>query len=224
MNEEEAYFNSHPAFTHIADNPELPRILIIGDSISIGYTDHVRRLLSGEANVHRPRANCHSTGKGIVSLGHWLGETAWDLILFNFGLHDISLVKGEPRTRLGLYRNRLRTMVDRMRPQARSVVWASTTPVTLECEKRMAKRVLDEPHLFVRRDRDVRRYNEAARVVMEEAEVSTVDLYALALPHLDTLQITRNVHFTDAGYAFLAQHIADAIRQQLPQMQAPASQ
>ena len=42
----------HP-FANPVDDPTLPRVLIIGDSISIGYTPRVRRLLEGKANVHR---------------------------------------------------------------------------------------------------------------------------------------------------------------------------
>jgi len=40
-----------PAFAKIEDEPGLPRVLIIGDSISIGYTLDVRALLKGKANV-----------------------------------------------------------------------------------------------------------------------------------------------------------------------------
>ncbi len=219
MQEETAYFDSHPAFADVIDVPGLPRVLLLGDSISIGYTAPVRELLAGHANVHRPRANCHSTGKGIVSLDTWLGDSTWDVIVFNFGLHDVSLIKGEPRTRLGLYRNRLRTMLDRIRLRTRSIVWVNTTPITRDCEKRMRMRVVDEPHLFVRLDKDVRRYNAAAQLIMDEAGVSVVDLYAHALPRLAEIQIPRNVHFTEEGYAFLATPIADTIRRHLPQKQ-----
>lgn len=37
----------------ITDTPGLPRVLLIGDSISMGYTLPVRDLLKGRANVHR---------------------------------------------------------------------------------------------------------------------------------------------------------------------------
>ena len=42
-----------PAFEPVKDDPTLPRILLIGDSISIGYTPATRKLLAGKANVHR---------------------------------------------------------------------------------------------------------------------------------------------------------------------------
>jgi hypothetical protein len=35
-----------------AGDPKLPRVLLIGDSISKGYTPEVQKLLAGKANVH----------------------------------------------------------------------------------------------------------------------------------------------------------------------------
>ena len=51
-----------PALAPIVDVAGLPRVLLIGDSISIGYTLPVREALKGKANVHRPAGNCSSTG------------------------------------------------------------------------------------------------------------------------------------------------------------------
>ena len=39
------------AFANPVDNPKLPRALIIGDSISIGYTPGVRKNLDGVVTV-----------------------------------------------------------------------------------------------------------------------------------------------------------------------------
>ena len=45
------------AFANPKDSPDLPNVLLIGDSISIGYTPYVRRLLQGKADVYRIRGN-----------------------------------------------------------------------------------------------------------------------------------------------------------------------
>ena len=47
----------HPAFAKVEDTPGLPRVLLLGDSISIGYTLPVRERLKDVANVHRAPAN-----------------------------------------------------------------------------------------------------------------------------------------------------------------------
>ena len=55
------------------DNPDLPNVLLIGDSISIGYTVAVRKLLDGKADVFRPIGNCGPSGRGVACTKAWLG-------------------------------------------------------------------------------------------------------------------------------------------------------
>ena len=70
-------------------DPKLPNVLLIGDSISIGYTKLVRKKLSGIANVFRPNTNCGPTTKGVAEIEKWLGDRKWNVIHFNHGLHDL---------------------------------------------------------------------------------------------------------------------------------------
>src|SRR5260370_9718419 len=76
-----------PAFPKIEDVPGLPRVLLIGDSISIGYTEPVRTELEGKANVHRIPMNAATTAVGLANLEGWLGKETWDVTHFNFGLY-----------------------------------------------------------------------------------------------------------------------------------------
>src|SRR5260370_23689304 len=78
-----------PVFPDSKDEAGLPRVLIIGDSISMYYTPEVRRLLSGRANVYRVPDNGKSTMYGLKNIEDWLGDGNWAVIHFNFGLHDI---------------------------------------------------------------------------------------------------------------------------------------
>jgi len=73
----------------ITDQPGLPRVLLIGDSISMGYTLPVRQKLAGKANLHRALENSGDTQRGLQKLDAWLGQGRWDVIHFNFGLHDL---------------------------------------------------------------------------------------------------------------------------------------
>ena len=43
------------AWDYVLDDPKLPRVLLIGDSVSRGYTLAARKYLAGKANVHRVR-------------------------------------------------------------------------------------------------------------------------------------------------------------------------
>src|SRR5438270_1565554 len=73
----------------ITDEPGLPRVLLIGDSISIGYTIPTRELLKGKVNLHRIPTNGGSTKDGLANIDKWLGKGKWDVIHFNWGLHDL---------------------------------------------------------------------------------------------------------------------------------------
>lgn len=193
------------AFAPITDRPGLPRVLLIGDSISIGYTPPVRALLEGKANVHRPADNSGPTTHGVQFLETWLGKGKWDVIHFNFGLHDLKLMwDGEHQVSRGDYERNLRRIVERLRQTGARLVWASTTPVP------DAK--VDPP----RSDSDVVRYNEAAARVMKDNGIEIDDLYGLIRPRLAELQQPANVHFKPEGYSLLAGQVAARIEGALP--------
>ena len=95
------------AWDYVKDDPKLPRVLIIGDSVSRGYTLAVREFLAGKANVHRAPANCGPTKTGIEKLTVWLGDGRWDVITFNFGIHDRRTSEEDYKKRLTQITTRL---------------------------------------------------------------------------------------------------------------------
>lgn len=122
----------NPALAPIVDAPGLPRVLLIGDSISIGYTLPVRELLRGKANVHRVPGNASSSGHGLQLLDRWLGDGRWDVIHFNFGIHDAKLPpEGNRHASVELYANNLRLIVARLKRTGARLIWASSTPIPL---------------------------------------------------------------------------------------------
>ena len=86
---------------------EPSRVLLLGDSISIGYHRAVVEALGDDFVVVRPMANpekgraenCEGTTKGVKAIERWLALEGgdWDVIHFNFGLHDLKRV--DPKTR-----------------------------------------------------------------------------------------------------------------------------
>ena len=197
----------NPAMRPITEDPKLPRVLLIGDSISIGYTLEVRKLLTGKVNVHRIPTNGGPTTRGVTELDHWLGTNHWDVIHFNWGLHDLKLMtNGEPQVRLADYETNLRQLVAKLKASGAKLIWASTTPVP--------EGKLNPP----RRVADVTSYNQAALRVMQEAGVTVNDLHAFALPRLAEIQLPANVHFRPQGSAQLAQPVSKAIAEALETM------
>jgi acyl-CoA thioesterase-1 len=193
-----------PELAPIQNNPALPRVLLIGDSISVGYTLAVREALAGKANVHRPAANCGSTRKGLQYLSQWLGDGLWDVIHFNWGLHDLTSIDDKPQVPINQYEKNLRELVSRLKKTGATLVWGSTTPVPPE------RRAPITPE-------DVVRYNEVARNIMDENGITIDDLYAFALPQLKDIQRPRNVHLTPEGSKVLAQQVAASIEAVLKQ-------
>ena len=203
-----------PALAGVTDQPGLPRVMLIGDSISLGYTPLVRELLRGQANVHRPAENSGPTIAGIKDLDTWLavdtppGQTPakWDVIHFNFGLHDIKIMSGglaNPALQVppDQYEKNLRELVKRLQATGAKLIWATTTPVPDSTTLRP-----------LRLETDVVKYNEIAAHVMADNKIPTDDLFNAIRPQETQLQAKNNVHFNKQGYQILAQHVADSIK------------
>jgi lysophospholipase L1-like esterase len=186
------------AWDFVADDPKLPRVLLIGDSVSRGYTLAVRAALAGQANVHRAPENCGPTANGLKKLEAWLasaGPAKWDIIHFNFGIHDRA-------TPLADYTARLTQIVTRLQSTGAKLIWASTTPIPDDAAKKQIAASIVER-------------NTAAAALMAKHTVAINDLFAAITPKLATLQNPNDVHFTSAGYVFLGQHVATSIRAKL---------
>ena len=113
---------------------ELPRVLIIGDSISIGYDEPVREMLAGEAEVVHNPGNAGPTWRGLENIDQWLGTGHWNVIHFNWGLHDLVYRKdGKPdltalrASTLEQYKANLEKLVDRLEKTGAMLIWATGT-------------------------------------------------------------------------------------------------
>lgn len=211
-----------------APDPSRPNVLILGDSISIGYTLPVRKLLEGKANVFRPvtsdgtrPVNCSGTTVGVERIDEWLGERAWDVIHFNWGLHDLKHVgppaedgrtqnvsgpDDPPQATVEAYSENLTVIVEKLKATGARLIFATTTPVTPGTTKPF------------RRPEAPAEYNAAALTIMNARSIAVNDLYSFCLPRLDELQLPVNVHFTPHGSDVLAGRVAAAIEKELTAM------
>ncbi|QDT07817.1 hypothetical protein K227x_62460 [Rubripirellula lacrimiformis] len=189
----------------------LPHVLLIGDSISIGYMLDARKELAGVANVWRPATNCGPTTRGLTSLDAWLGDRKWDVIHFNFGLHDLKYVgpKGgnladpkaadsAPQVSIEDYATNLRQIARQLKATGATVIWRETTPVPEGAKGRIPG--------------DSKRYNDvAAKVIAEVGGIETDPMYDVALQHKN-LQRKADVHYTAEGSALLGKQVAKTVR------------
>ncbi len=189
-----------PTFETVTDIPNLPRVLLIGDSISMGYTLPVRMLLKGKANVHRIPENGGPTTNGLARLNGWLGKGKWDVIHFNWGLHDLKIMPdGQRQVSPEAYDKNLRQLVAKLRATGAKLIWATTTPVPEHVQG------------VARHPEDAFLYNGIAKRIMADNSVAIDDLYGFALPQLSKIQRPQNVHFTDEGSEALARTVVASI-------------
>lgn len=200
----------------------LPNVLILGDSISIGYTLQIRELLKGKANVYRPvnakgtrPVNCSGTLFGLQRCNGILKAHQWDVIHFNWGLHDLKHVKkagthdksNDPKSPRQaspeVYEANMQKIVAALRKTNARLVFATTTPVV--------KGTLNP----LRTPEDPIEYNGVATKIMEKNKIRVNDLHAHSLPHLAKWQLPKNVHFKAEGSQALAKQVAKVITEEL---------
>ena len=184
---------------------DMPRVLIIGDSISIGYTPFVQEFLEGAAVVRHNPGNAQDTAAGLQKLDEWLGAGGWDVIHFNWGLWDMRYDNGfdsPSRVPLAEYEKNLTTLVKRLNATGAKVIWAMTTPVPAGSARRIKACEIA--------------YNDAAGRIVNEHNIAINDLHSLVAPRLDVYQKKANVHFTRAGSRAMGRQVADCILGVLP--------
>ena len=213
----------------------LPNVLIVGDSISHGYFPVLRARLKSAALQHAP-SNTGALPAGVAcwNISTALGTTGslpkpWDLVVFNFGLHDTSEPtppplgkgcdrgRGKPALAEHNYMALLRryTSLVQHSGRVRRGLWASTTPY-------MAKDVW----------RTVEVMNRNASAYMASVGVPTVDLFAPIVRHCapsgklpyascdicsgstpgHPVAANSTPHYTTAGYELLVDALVPAIK------------
>jgi hypothetical protein len=207
-----ANFAPLTAANNILPDKSLPNVLIIGDSISLGYTPLVKQLLKTEAFVSHNPGNAEHTGIGLKKLDDWLGTNCWSVIHFNWGLHDLCYrnpeskknagrdkVNGKLTTNLEQYEKNLEQLVERLQKTGAILIWASTTVVPEGEEGRFAG--------------DEKNYNAVAARVMKKHGIATDDLHTLTASFGPEMFIkSGDVHYNPEGSRKLALQVANQIR------------
>lgn len=231
----ESYFLVGDALGHamvrqVRGDANKPRVLILGDSISIGYTPFVQKEMAEEAFVIRPmrrnpknkrmsHENCAGTDHGIKSVDRWLRLDGgdWDLIHYNFGLHDLKHVDGKTQRNSNKasdplqsspeeYEKQLREIVTKLKATRAKLICCTTTPVPEGCKP---LRETTAPEV----------YNKIAKKIAAEFGAEVNDLYAFANPQLKKIQRSADVHFTREGSEVLAGKVTEVIRAALRELE-----
>jgi lysophospholipase L1-like esterase len=197
---------------------ELPKVVLVGDSIRLSYTATVIKELDGKAVVISPKPNGQDSRNVLKHLEAWAIKEQPAIVHFNCGIHDTKKFKttGKFQVSPEEYEANLRKIVERIRDKTdASVIFATSTPI------------IDDRAAKVRAERDyellnesIEQYNAIAEKVMKELNVPVNDLNAKlndpkAPETTATLIVADGVHLTPAGQQILGRQVARTIEDHL---------
>ena len=170
-------------------------VLLIGDSIRMGYDKAVRQALEGRANVIFPEENCQFAAYVCRYLSDWIcgidGKDI-DVIHWNAGLHDcLRLFEEDPSTPIEIYEyyiDRTCQRIKKLCPNA-TVIFATSTSVISE---RMSKN-------FMRRNEDIEKYNASAVKIVRKYGFEVNDLYSVSTSLPEEAHSDAVHYYTDIG-------------------------
>jgi len=184
-----------------ADSTDLPRVLLLGDSITSNYYDSVCRHLKGKAYVVRLATSFFVTDPMLLhQVKSVLAAMKFDVVQFNNGLHGMSHTDDEYAKGLSVLLQTIREAA----PDAK-LMWASSTPMS-------------ESNHFDQPSHDMPRVMERNRIaldLMTRENIPVDDLYALMLPHSD-LHVPDGAHWIAQGEDLQGAQVADQVSKLFP--------
>ena len=179
----------------------LPRILLIGDSITRSYTKQVEANLKDKAYVAR-LATSKSLGDPALldQVALILKEQPFDVIHFNNGMHG----DGYTEEQYGAALPGLLEVLRRLVPRAK-LMWASTTDVRV---KNNITQIDSKTNRIVQR-------NQIAAAVMTRRNIPIDDLFSIVKEHGE-YHAADGVHFNPQGVDILAAQVSRELERLLP--------
>ena len=189
-----------------AQENTLPKVVLVGDSIRLGYAPLVAKRLAGKAVVISPTPNGEDTANVLRNLEEWVIRERPAVVHINAGLHDLKVKDKTYQVPLAEYEKNLETILKRIQQGTKAkIIFATTTPII---DDRHARRKAG----FDRFEADVQKYNVAAASVMKRTGVPVTDLHKLVEDGgKEKLLLADGTHYTQEGYEMLAGVVADNI-------------
>jgi len=180
---------------------KLPRVLLIGDSITGGYGPKVADALKGKASVARLTTSKSIGDPALLAeVALVLGQCRFDVVHFNNGLHGWGYSEEE-------YQKAFPELVATIRdhaPQAK-LIWATITPM----------RQADKLDMIAENTKRVQARNQIAEAIVARAGIAVDDLYGLVKDHPE-YWAPDGVHFNAQGVAVQVEQVTKRIAETLP--------
>jgi hypothetical protein len=180
-------------------DPQLPNVLLLGDSLSRNYFPEVTKDLAGVANVYLMAS---SISVGDPRLPHQIAEFAamekvrFRVVHFNNGMHGWGYSETQYQSALPQFVRAVRSLVEK----DGALIWANTTPVRADTNTGATNARIDER-------------NEIAEKIVKAAGIPIDDQHSLMAHHRDLYQ--DDVHFKPAGASIQGDQAASTIRSAL---------
>ena len=189
----------------------MKEVILIGDSIRMGYQQFVQEALVGVANVSGPTQNGGTSTNVLTNVVDWVISHQADILHINCGLHDIKrpFDTGELNVPIEEYQANLESIFDRVLSETETrVIWAKTTPVNEKWHH--------ERKGFDRIEADVDAYNLASVEIAERKGIPVNDLHKVIMDAgRDEQLVPDGVHFSEDGSRLLGEAVATFIPQML---------
>ena len=193
----------------------MKKVLLLGDSIRMGYQEQVKKLLENEYEVLYPEDNGRYAAYTLWQVNQafkWNPDIA--LVHFNNGYWDMNIEA--PMTEaihpVKEYQSFLRRIVALCHQCGAKVVFATTVPIL---EAGAAADNTGITSFIHYSDEWVKEYNAAAVEVMAEMGVAVNDLYALCMEDERRYKCADLLHLSDEGNRRCAAQVAEYIRENI---------
>lgn len=193
----------------------MKKVLLLGDSIRMGYQNDVRRLLQGKAEVYFDEDNGRFAAYTLWQANQMFRKYGkFDVVHWNNGYWDMNVEA--PMTEavhpIDEYIHFLRRILGEIRRNGAEVIFATTTPILSAGE---AKDNTGVDATINYNDDWVRAYNDAAKKLMAEENVTVNDLYALCRQDKTCYKCEDLLHLTAEGYRACAREAVRLIEEKL---------
>jgi hypothetical protein len=182
----------------------MKKVMLIGDSIRLGYQAKVTELLGDKAAVTGPAENCRFASYTLFQLAAWVPDSDYDVIQWNNGQWDTChMPDGTIHTSLDQYLQLQGRIASILRKKTKRLIFATTTPVWPE--------QFTTSKSNPRRNEDIDAYNRAAVALLGKTGVEINDLNTPIAADIKRFISADMVHLTPEGNDLCAERIARMI-------------
>lgn len=197
-------------------NYKKPEVLIVGDSISLGYTPFTKKHFAEKAVISHNKGNAQHSGYGLENIEKWIGDKDWDIIQFNWGLWDLCYRHPDSKVQ-----------GNRDKEHGDITFTLEEYAANLEAIVSILKKKTDAKLIFVtttyvpkneagRYEADAIKYNDVAKEIMKKHGIAVNDIYEQSIAiHNKYGQGSHDVHYKSEGYQKLSELIIAYLEKEL---------